>query len=204
MEPSIVETLTRLVAVPTVSRRPDLELLDYVEAQLSPAGVRVERFAYDGGTALNIVPHFSRVEFEIRPIAGNDPETIVRALEADALAITAPYDDCFPEARIAIERLSDYPGLEPPDDSPLIARCAGCSRRLAPRSRSPSAPRARSTSRASASPPSSAAPATGMMATSRTSSSPFPSSPSATASSAPSSTRSPAGKHREHRRAPPG
>jgi acetylornithine deacetylase len=121
VEPSIVETLERLVAFPTVSRRPNLELLDHVEAMLIPAGVRVERFAYDDGTALNIVPQFSCVEFEIRPIAGDDPETIVRALEADAAAITAPYRERFPEARIEIERLSGYPGLETPDDSPPIA-----------------------------------------------------------------------------------
>ena len=76
---------------------------------------------FNGGTALNIVPNFSCVEFEIRPIATDDPEMIVRGLEADAAAITAPYAERFPEARIEIERLSGYPGLETPDDSPPIA-----------------------------------------------------------------------------------
>jgi acetylornithine deacetylase len=75
---------------------------------------------FNGGTALNIVPNFSCVEFEIRPIAADDPETIVRDLEADAAAITAPYGDRFPEARIEIERLSGYPGLETPDESEAI------------------------------------------------------------------------------------
>jgi acetylornithine deacetylase len=76
---------------------------------------------FTGGTALNIVPNFSCVEFEIRPIAADDPEAIVRDLEADAAAITAPIVDRFPEARIEIERLSGYPGLVTPDDSAPIA-----------------------------------------------------------------------------------
>jgi len=76
---------------------------------------------FSGGTALNIVPNFSCVEFEIRHIAGDDPETIVRALEADAAAIAAPYLDRFPEARIEIERLAGYPGLETADDSAPVA-----------------------------------------------------------------------------------
>lgn len=75
---------------------------------------------FNGGTALNIVPNFSCVDFEIRHIADDDPETIARDIEADAEAITAPYTDQFPEARIEIERLTGYPGLQTPDDSEAI------------------------------------------------------------------------------------
>lgn len=53
-EPSPTEILARLIAFPTISRRPNLELLDYLESLLKPAGVRVERFAHDDGSRANL------------------------------------------------------------------------------------------------------------------------------------------------------
>ena len=41
-EPSPTGILARLIAFPTISRRPNLELLDYLESLLKPAGVRVD------------------------------------------------------------------------------------------------------------------------------------------------------------------
>ncbi|MEF9603174.1 M20/M25/M40 family metallo-hydrolase, partial [Paracoccus sp. PXZ] len=52
--PSTVDILRRLVAYQTVSRRPNLDLLDYVEGLLRPAGARVERFAHADGSRANL------------------------------------------------------------------------------------------------------------------------------------------------------
>ncbi|WP_242223605.1 acetylornithine deacetylase [Shinella zoogloeoides] len=54
MIPSTSEILARLVAEPTVSRRSNLALLDYVEGLLRPAGVRIERFAHPDGSRANL------------------------------------------------------------------------------------------------------------------------------------------------------
>ena len=54
MLPSTSEILARLVAEPTVSRRSNLALLDYVEGLLRPAGARIERFAHPDGSRANL------------------------------------------------------------------------------------------------------------------------------------------------------
>jgi acetylornithine deacetylase len=54
MIPSTPEILARLVAEPTVSRRSNLALLDYVEGLLRPAGARIERFAHPDGSRANL------------------------------------------------------------------------------------------------------------------------------------------------------
>ena len=54
MIPSTPEILARLVAEPTVSRRSNLALLDYVESLLRPAGARIERFAHPDGSRANL------------------------------------------------------------------------------------------------------------------------------------------------------
>lgn len=74
-----------------------------------------------GGTALNIVPNRCDIDFEIRNIAADDPTAILDRIKADAQAIAAPHQSCFPDARIKIETVSDYPGLDAPMDAPVIA-----------------------------------------------------------------------------------
>ncbi|WP_375687528.1 acetylornithine deacetylase [Pseudooceanicola sp. LIPI14-2-Ac024] len=74
-----------------------------------------------GGTALNIVPNRCDLDFEIRNVAADDPEEILAAILEDAEAIAAPYRNRFPEARIEIEEISGYPGLDTPPDTPAIA-----------------------------------------------------------------------------------
>lgn len=73
-----------------------------------------------GGTQLNIVPNRCTIDFEIRHIAADDPDRIVGTLARDATAIAARYRNRFPEARIEIETLWGYPGLETPGDSEAI------------------------------------------------------------------------------------
>lgn len=73
-----------------------------------------------GGTALNIVPNRCEIDFEIRNIVADDPAAILAAIAGDAEAIAAPHRARFPEARIEIETVSGYPGLDAPEDAPAV------------------------------------------------------------------------------------
>ena len=74
-----------------------------------------------GGTALNIVPNLCEIDFEVRNIVADDPARIMAAIHADARAIAAVHQPRFPQARIEIEEISGYPGLETPEDAPVVA-----------------------------------------------------------------------------------
>ena len=53
--PGIPDILGRLIGFPTLSRQSNLDLLDYVEGLLAPAGARLERFVSDDGTRANLL-----------------------------------------------------------------------------------------------------------------------------------------------------
>lgn len=74
-----------------------------------------------GGTALNIVPNRCDMDFELRNIAADDPHEILAGIHEDAEAVAAPHRARFPHARIEIEQISGYPGLETPADHPAVA-----------------------------------------------------------------------------------
>ena len=78
-----------------------------------------------GGTALNIVPNRTVVTFEIRNVAGDDAEAVLKAIEDDAAAICAPYRERFPQASIAIEVFNRYPGFDTAADSPEVSMMRG-------------------------------------------------------------------------------
>ncbi|WP_233544998.1 acetylornithine deacetylase [Pseudooceanicola sediminis] len=73
-----------------------------------------------GGTALNIVPNLCELEFEIRNVAADDPDAIIADIIEDAEAIATPHRNRFPEARIEIEEISGYPGLDTPAGTPAV------------------------------------------------------------------------------------
>lgn len=73
-----------------------------------------------GGTALNIVPNLCEIDFEIRNIADDDPATILAGIAADAEAVATPHREHFPQARIEIETVSGYPGLNTRPDAVAI------------------------------------------------------------------------------------
>ncbi|WP_428925793.1 acetylornithine deacetylase [Marinibacterium sp. SX1] len=73
-----------------------------------------------GGTALNIVPNRCDLDFEIRNVAADDPQLILDGIARDAEAVAAPHRNRFPEARIEIEQVSGYPGLDTPVDAPAV------------------------------------------------------------------------------------
>ena len=64
-----------------------------------------------GGVALNIVPNLCEVEFEIRNVAEDDPQALIRDIRARADAIVARVSDHAPEAAIEITQSWSYPGL---------------------------------------------------------------------------------------------
>ena len=74
-----------------------------------------------GGTALNIVPNLCEIDFEIRNIAQDDPRQILDRIKTDAEAIAAPHRTRFPQARIAVETVSGYPGLNTPSDAAAVS-----------------------------------------------------------------------------------
>ena len=73
-----------------------------------------------GGVQVNIVPNSCTLDFEIRNLAGDDPQALIDRLQVEADRITAPLKAAFPEAAISIDRLWDYPGLGTPSSAPVV------------------------------------------------------------------------------------
>ena len=73
-----------------------------------------------GGVQVNIVPNSCTLDFEIRNLAGDDPQALIDRLRVEADRITAPLKAAFPEAAISIDRLWDYPGLGTPSSAPVV------------------------------------------------------------------------------------
>jgi acetylornithine deacetylase len=74
-----------------------------------------------GGVALNIVPNRCTLDFEIRNLAGDDPDAMLAEIEADAEAIAAAARPRFSGAAITFEALNAYPGLETSADDRSVA-----------------------------------------------------------------------------------
>lgn len=73
-----------------------------------------------GGVQVNIVPNTATLDFEIRSLAQDDPETLIAEMRARAEALVAPQRAEFPEAAIRVDRLWDYPGLGTPSDAGVV------------------------------------------------------------------------------------
>jgi len=69
-----------------------------------------------GGTALNIVPEYCRMEFEIRSLAADDPAALMERLRAAAARIVEEAG----KGEIEIQVTNTYPGLNTPADAPLV------------------------------------------------------------------------------------
>ena len=74
----------------------------------------------DGGVALNIVPNFAGFVFEIRNLAGDDPQDILDRLNRAAKDLLAPLRADFPEADIVIETTGSYPPLATGKDTGVV------------------------------------------------------------------------------------
>lgn len=76
---------------------------------------------FNGGVALNIVPALCEIDFEIRNVAADDPEAILRNLRDAAAKLVADARTAHPEASIGIDVYNAYPGLDTPLESPAAA-----------------------------------------------------------------------------------
>ncbi len=72
-----------------------------------------------GGTVLNIVPSRCELEFEIRNLPIENAARIAANIRGEAEQLCARYGD--PDARIDLAVTNQYPGLETPADSPVVA-----------------------------------------------------------------------------------
>lgn len=71
----------------------------------------------NAGLALNIVPNRCEIDFEIRNIAAEDPETILGRLGATARQIA---EAAAPAAGIVLSVVNAYPGLDTPETAPAV------------------------------------------------------------------------------------
>lgn len=74
----------------------------------------------NGGVALNIVPNFCRVAFEIRNIAEDNPDEILQRIKHEAQVITNLAKQHAEEANIEIEIFNTYPGLNTSPDAKVV------------------------------------------------------------------------------------
>lgn len=102
-----------------------------LQAEVADGGLRDEGYdvpystlhvgRIDGGVALNIVPNACGFDFEIRNLAGDDPEALIVAFRERAEEIVAPMRARFPEASIEMEVTNRYPGLDTAEDAEVVA-----------------------------------------------------------------------------------
>ncbi len=85
-----------------------------------PPYTTIQTGVIHGGTALNIVPKECSFDFEFRLLPGDDPEAGIAELRAFAEQRLLPDMRAVrPEAAIAFEELSAFPGLATPDDAEI-------------------------------------------------------------------------------------
>ncbi len=74
-----------------------------------------------GGIALNIVPKECVLEFEIRSLAGDDPEEILERIKGEISKVVATAQKHQSEADIIIEVVNTYPGLDTAKDEEVVS-----------------------------------------------------------------------------------
>lgn len=79
-----------------------------------------------GGVAANIVPEHASVDFEIRHLPQVDPQSILDEVRGAIGTICAACADRFPRARIDLDILKAYPGLETDADHPFVRSVLEC------------------------------------------------------------------------------
>jgi acetylornithine deacetylase len=74
----------------------------------------------NGGVALNIVPNLCEVDFEIRNLAKDDPEQILKQIKVRADQIVVAAQTQAKEAAITFETTFSYPGLNTPGTADVV------------------------------------------------------------------------------------
>jgi len=73
-----------------------------------------------GGTALNIVPDRAEISFEYRHLATDPVDDIYTRILAAAERATEHHRGQFAGAGIEVEQYNSYPGLDVPEDAPVV------------------------------------------------------------------------------------
>ena len=101
-----------------------------LQEELARAGARDE--AYDipystlhvgrlsGGTALNIVPDRAVLDFELRHLAGEPVDALLERIGKAAREAMERQAPQFPNARIELEQITAYPGLDTDPAAPIV------------------------------------------------------------------------------------
>jgi len=74
-----------------------------------------------GGTALNIVPKTCVLNFEIRNVPGDDPQSLLDRLLGRAEELTREAQTRFPDSGVTIDITNSYPGLDMDAGSDVVA-----------------------------------------------------------------------------------
>ncbi|MDR6952847.1 acetylornithine deacetylase [Ancylobacter sp. 3268] len=94
------------------------------DAAFEPPYTTVHVGSLHGGGALNLVPDRAVLEYEVRTIPGADAAGIRARIDALVAEVRAELIAQAPEAGIAVEPISAYPGLDTPADLPAAAKLA--------------------------------------------------------------------------------
>ncbi|WP_162914232.1 acetylornithine deacetylase [Taklimakanibacter lacteus] len=78
-----------------------------------------------GGSALNLVPDRAVIEFEIRSTPGTDVGALLTQIDAGVAAQRDRLRRTAPEADIAVEDMTSYPGLATQEGDPALSIVAG-------------------------------------------------------------------------------
>lgn len=94
------------------------------DAAFEPPYTTVHVGSLHGGGALNLVPDRAVLEYEVRTIPGADSAGIRARIDALVAEVRAELIAQAPEAGIAVEPISAYPGLDTPADLPAAGKLA--------------------------------------------------------------------------------
>ena len=75
----------------------------------------------EGGLALNIVPNFASLKFEIRNLPEDDPNVLLQRVKDHAASLLKPLHEKFPEAAIEFEITNTYPALNTAKDAEVVS-----------------------------------------------------------------------------------
>jgi len=75
----------------------------------------------EGGVQLNIVPHEAFIDFEIRNLAEDDPQDIIRTIETRIAPIIEKAQELAPEAAINFTITNTYPGMNTDPQAEIVA-----------------------------------------------------------------------------------
>lgn len=90
----------------------ELEGVGHRDAAYSVPFTTVHVGTLKGGTALNIVPGDCTLDFEIRNLPADDPQTLLARLYEQAERLTQRSRQRFPDSGVKVEVVNAYPGME--------------------------------------------------------------------------------------------